>query len=110
VRTDGGDHTDESTDDGGETDHDTTVADPDIADPEHVDHLGKYDEDHEHHGGPPAGGWDRRDWRGGESTWFMLGPILTAATLSLLLGIVPRIAVFLRIVETVVGGLPGVLA
>jgi len=39
----------------------------------------------------------------------MLGPILTAATLSLALGILPRLAVFLRIVETVVGGLPGVM-
>ncbi len=66
-------------------------------------------ENHDHHGGPPAGGWAASGWRGGESTWFMLGPILTAATLSLLLGIVPRSAVFLRIVETVVGALPEVM-
>jgi NADH-quinone oxidoreductase subunit L/multicomponent Na+:H+ antiporter subunit D len=39
----------------------------------------------------------------------MLGPILTAATLSLLLGVLPRGVVFLRIVETVVGSLPGVV-
>jgi len=39
----------------------------------------------------------------------MLGPILTAATLSLILGIVPHTAVFLRIVETIVGNLPGVM-
>jgi len=77
--------------------------------PEYVDDLGKYDEEYEHHGGPPAGGWEDRGWRGGESTWFMLGPILTAATLSLLLGIVPRSAVFFRIVETVVDALPGVV-
>ena len=95
--TDGGDDTSEPPDEA-------------VPRPEHVDHLGKYDEDHEHHGGPPEGGWDDRGWRGAESTWFMLGPILTAATLSLLLGIVPRVAVFLRIVETTVGGLPGVLA
>jgi NADH-quinone oxidoreductase subunit L/multicomponent Na+:H+ antiporter subunit D len=61
------------------------------------------------HGGPPAGGWDVRGWRGAESTWFMLGPILTAASLSVLLGVVPRTAVFLRVVETVVGSLPGVM-
>ena len=67
------------------------------------------DHDEHHHGGPPAGGWDARDWRGGESTWFMLGPILTAATLSLLLGIIPHTVVFLRIIETIVGNLPGVM-
>ncbi|MBX0293843.1 cation:proton antiporter [Haloarcula nitratireducens] len=76
--------------------------------PEHVDHLGKRHEDHDHHGGPPATGWDQRNWVGGESTWFMLGPILTAATLSLLLGIVPNAVVFLQIVTEVVGNLPGV--
>ncbi|MFC7077336.1 cation:proton antiporter [Haloarcula halophila] len=95
IRTDGGGehHTDES-----------------VPEPEHVDHLGKRHEDVEHHGGPPEGGWDQRNWHGGESTWFMLGPILTAATLSLLLGIVPNQAVFLRVVTTVVGNLPGVVA
>jgi multicomponent Na+:H+ antiporter subunit D len=67
------------------------------------------DHDEHHHGGPPAGGWDARNWRGGESTWFMLGPILTAATLSLLLGIIPHTVVFLRIIETIVGNLPGVV-
>ena len=78
------------------------------SDPAHVDHLGKRHEEEEHHGGPPEGGWDRRGWLGEESTWFMLGPILTAASLSLALGIAPRLAVFLRIVETAVGNLPGV--
>ena len=69
-----------------------------------------YAEVNDHHaGGPPAGGWEARGWRGAESTWFMLGPILTAATLSLLLGVLPRGVVFLRIVETVVGSLPGVV-
>jgi len=34
---------------------------------------------------------------------------LTAAVLSLLLGIVPHTIVFLRIVETIVGNLPGVM-
>jgi len=84
-------------------------ADDSVPRPEQVDHLGKRHEDVEHHGGPPEGGWENRGWLGQESTWFMLGPILTAATLSLALGIVPRLAVFLRIVETVVGGLPGVM-
>jgi NADH-quinone oxidoreductase subunit L/multicomponent Na+:H+ antiporter subunit D len=58
--------------------------------------------DHGHHGGPPAGGWERRSWRGGESTWFMLGPILFAAVGSLVLGIVPYAAVFLRLVRGIV--------
>jgi len=89
--------------DGESDEHDDSVPRP-----EQVDHLGKRHEDAEYHGGPPEGGWERQGWQGQESTWFMLGPILTAATLSLALGIVPRLAVFLRIVETVVGGLPGV--
>jgi len=97
--------------DGGSDDDAHDHADEgDVPEPEHVDHLGKHHEDHEHHGGPPAGGWDDRGWRGGESTWFMLGPILTAATLSLLLGTMPYTAVFLRIVDTIVGNLPGVVA
>ncbi|MBV0900954.1 cation:proton antiporter [Haloarcula salina] len=99
--------------DGGDADDDTAESSPvesseDIPEPQHVDHLGKHHEDDEHHGGPPAGGWTKSGWRGGESTWFMLGPILTAATLSLLLGTVPNSVVFLRIVTTIVGNLPGV--
>jgi NADH-quinone oxidoreductase subunit L/multicomponent Na+:H+ antiporter subunit D len=57
--------------------------------------------DHAHHGGPPAGGWERRNWRGGESTWFMLGPILLAMTGSVVIGIVPSV-VFLELVEVIV--------
>jgi len=76
---------------------------------DHDDHDSDEHHDDHHHGGPPAGGWTASNWRGGESTWFMLGPILTAATLSLILGIVPHTAVFLRIVETIVGNLPGVM-
>jgi len=80
-----------------------------ITEPEHVDHLDERHGGEDHHGGPPASGWAKSNWRGGESTWFMLGPILTAAVLSLLLGIVPHTIVFLRIVETIVGNLPGVM-
>jgi len=100
LRADGGDS--ESTDH-----HD--AASEEVRDPSHVDHLGKRHEGEDHHGGPPAGGWTKSNWRGGESTWFMLGPILTAATLSLLLGIVPHAVVFLQIVEEIVGNLPGVM-
>ncbi|NLV14946.1 cation:proton antiporter [Haloarcula argentinensis] len=103
VRADGGEGHDSDDTDGHSNEGD-------VPDPQHVDHLGKHHEEHEHHGGPPAGGWDDRGWRGGESTWFMLGPILTAATLSLLLGTVPYTAVFLRIVDTIVSNLPGVMA
>ncbi len=70
------------------------------------DHDKPHD-DHGHHGGPPPGGWERRGWRGGESTWFMLGPILTAATGALVLGVVPHTAVFLRIVDVVVAAVGG---
>ncbi|MBX0285673.1 monovalent cation/H+ antiporter subunit D family protein [Halomicroarcula sp. F28] len=126
IRSDGGEGTDsprspsgspdltqeESVDDAehlGDGDEPDSEADESVPDPAHVDHLGKRHEDEEHHGGPPERGWERRGWQGQESTWFMLGPILTAATLSLALGIAPRLAVFLRIVETIVGGLPGVM-
>ncbi|GGN86741.1 cation:proton antiporter [Haloarcula pellucida] len=104
VRADGGDA--ETVDPATE---EAAAGDDEVPEPQHVDHLGKHRENVEHHGGPPASGWDQRNWRGAESTWFMLGPILTAATLSLLLGVVPRGVVFLRIVETVVGNLPGVV-
>ncbi len=56
------------------------------------------------HGGP-AGGWGRRNWRGDETTWFMLGPILAAMVGAVVLGVVPYQAWFLRLVEFIVGGL-----
>ncbi|WP_253738397.1 cation:proton antiporter [Halohasta salina] len=102
----------------GHADHETVDLDGTVeADGHHEDgvHHGHDDSDHTnddhhgHHGGPPPGGWAKSNWRGGESTWFMLGPILTAAALSLLLGIIPHTVVFLRIVETIVGTLPGVV-
>ncbi|MFC4356686.1 cation:proton antiporter [Halobium salinum] len=62
----------------------------------------EHDAHHHHEGGAPAGGWERRGWLGQESTWFMLGPILTAAVGSIAIGVVPGRAVFLRIVEEVV--------
>jgi NADH-quinone oxidoreductase subunit L/multicomponent Na+:H+ antiporter subunit D len=52
--------------------------------------------------------WEHRGWRGGESTWFMLAPILFVASGSVVLGIVPDAAVFLRIVRLVVAGVTGV--
>jgi NADH-quinone oxidoreductase subunit L/multicomponent Na+:H+ antiporter subunit D len=69
---------------------------------EMAEHDADADADHHHEGGAPAGGWERRSWLGGESTWFMLGPILAAVAGSLAVGIVPSEAVFLRIVEQVV--------
>ncbi|WP_224332254.1 cation:proton antiporter [Haloprofundus halobius] len=66
------------------------------------DAQGDADHDHHHEGGPPTGGWERRSRLGQESTWFMLGPILTAAAGSIVIGIVPGRAVFLRIVQEVV--------
>jgi NADH-quinone oxidoreductase subunit L/multicomponent Na+:H+ antiporter subunit D len=52
--------------------------------------------------------WRHCGWRGGESSWFVLGPILFAAAGSVVLGIVPDAAVFLRIVRLVVAGATGV--
>ena len=71
--------------------------------PEHDDHTDADDHAHDHHhGGPPAGGWERRSWLGGEGSWFVIAPILTAATGSLVLGVIPGRAVFLQLVEYVV--------
>jgi NADH-quinone oxidoreductase subunit L/multicomponent Na+:H+ antiporter subunit D len=63
--------------------------------------------EHDHHGGPPAGGWELVGWRGGESTWFMLGPLLATATGSVVLGVIPHTAVFLQIIELVVAAAGG---
>jgi formate hydrogenlyase subunit 3/multisubunit Na+/H+ antiporter MnhD subunit len=78
------------------------VTDGGDGDDHHDDHAAHDDHAHDHHGGPPAGGWERRGWRGAESTWFMLGPIVAAVTGAVVLGIAPRTAVFLRIVEAIV--------
>jgi hypothetical protein len=70
-----------------------------------------HEHEHDHHGGgPPPGGWERRGWLGQESTWFMLGPILAAMVGSVVLGLVPYEAVFLRlIVDIVAAVLEGVI-
>ncbi|MFC3478663.1 proton-conducting transporter transmembrane domain-containing protein [Halobacterium litoreum] len=54
---------------------------------------------HDHHGGGP---FERRAPNGAEGSWFVVGPILFAAAGSLVLGVVPDAAVFLRIVREVV--------
>ncbi|OTF12216.1 cation:proton antiporter [Halorubrum sp. SD612] len=70
----------------------------------HDDHGDAHD-DH-HHGGPPAGGWEHiaglDALRGRESTWFTLGPILTAMTLAVLLGVIPYEMGFLELIELIV--------
>ncbi|KPN29542.1 putative monovalent cation/H+ antiporter subunit D [Halolamina pelagica] len=77
------------------------------ADGEHDEHG--YADDHEgDHGHGHHGAWEARGWLGGESTWFMLGPILFAATGSIVLGILPDTAVFLRIVRHIVAAVTGV--
>jgi formate hydrogenlyase subunit 3/multisubunit Na+/H+ antiporter MnhD subunit len=60
------------------------------------------------HGPDASPAWEHRRWTGEESTWLMLGPILFAATGSVVLGIVPDTAVFLRIVRVIVEGVTGV--
>jgi NADH-quinone oxidoreductase subunit L/multicomponent Na+:H+ antiporter subunit D len=84
-----------------EQEHDDSADSHDDVDghDEHDDHA---DHDHGHHGGPPAGGWERRSWLGGEGSWFVVAPILTAATGSIVLGLIPGRAVFLQLVEYVV--------
>ena len=60
----------------------------------------------DHHGGPPAGGWRHIQgvdvFRGHESSWFTLGPILTAMSLAVLLGVIPYELGFLELIELVV--------
>ena len=65
-------------------------------------HADDHHADDHHHEGPPPGGWDRRGWLGQESTWFMLGPILATMTGSVVLGLVPYGAVFLRLIDAIV--------
>ncbi|MWV64458.1 cation:proton antiporter [Halorubrum sp. JWXQ-INN 858] len=74
---------------------------------DHDDGHGDHDDGHGgHHGGPPPGGWERirglDALRGRESTWFMLGPILTAMTLAVMLGVIPYEMGFLELVEFIV--------
>ncbi|RAW45841.1 cation:proton antiporter [Halorubrum sp. 48-1-W] len=70
--------------------------------------AGHHDDDHgvDHHGGPPPGGWDHlrglEALRGRESTWFTLGPILTAMGLAVLLGVIPYEMGFLELIELIV--------
>ena len=63
--------------------------------------------------GPAAvradGGWDRRGWRGDESTWFMIGPILASASGAVALGVAPAFFVFLQIVQEVASNVGVVL-
>ncbi|MFW5917290.1 MAG: proton-conducting transporter membrane subunit, partial [Halorubrum sp.] len=67
----------------------------------HDDH-----DDHGHAGGPPPGGWRHISGldalRGRESTWFTLGPILTAMSLAVLLGVIPYEMGFLELIELIV--------
>ncbi|UPM43889.1 proton-conducting transporter transmembrane domain-containing protein [Halocatena salina] len=63
---------------------------------------------HPDHGSDGELAWEHRGWSGEESTWFMLGPILFVAAGSIVLGIVPDTAVFLRIVRLIVTGATGV--
>ncbi|ELZ76579.1 monovalent cation/H+ antiporter subunit D [Haloferax gibbonsii ATCC 33959] len=78
----------------GESDHDAATD-------------GEPDHDH-HHGGAPAGGWERRRL-GTESTWFMMAPITIAAAGAIVLGVVPQTAVFLALVQRVVADVTGVV-
>ncbi|WP_101296580.1 cation:proton antiporter [Halegenticoccus soli] len=83
-----------------------TVArrDGEVESAEHAAEEPAHDEDADevHHGGPPAGGWERRGWLGEESTWFMLAPILTAVAGSVVIGLVPSAVAFLGLVERIV--------
>ncbi|EMA62683.1 cation:proton antiporter [Halorubrum lipolyticum] len=94
-------------DDTGSDDHesrDDRETRDDAAGDDHTDHADH--DDGGHAGGPPAGGWERIDGldalRGRESTWFTLGPILTAMGLAVLLGVIPYEMGFLELVELIV--------
>ena len=74
-----------------------------VPDSDHEEHTGE----HDHHGGPPAAGWEARAF-GAETTWFMLGPITFAAAGAVALGIAPRAMVFLAMIQRVVVEVTGV--
>ena len=99
------DHTAEEPDDADDADG------ADDTDDDHGDHDGSEHADHDDHahpGGPPPGVWKRLSageaFRGEETTWFMLGPILAAVTGAILVGIVPSEIVFLELIEVIVDG------
>jgi NADH-quinone oxidoreductase subunit L/multicomponent Na+:H+ antiporter subunit D len=96
---DGGTHDAEDPDDA--PDDPGTEVETRVSDEAHGAHEG-------HDGGPAPGGWETAGWRGDESTWFMLGPILATALGSVFLGVAPSVFVFLEIVTEVVATLPGV--
>ncbi|RQG87087.1 cation:proton antiporter [Natrarchaeobius halalkaliphilus] len=74
----------------------------------HGDHADDHhDHGDHHHGGPPAGGWERRS-PFAESTWLMIVPIAVIATGAVTLGVVPDYAVFLELVIYIVEGVFGV--
>ncbi len=70
----------------------------------HHDKAHHPDEHHSHHGGPPPGGWEARGWRGGEASWFVIGPILVAAAGAVAIGVAPSAVAFLEIVQEIVTG------
>ncbi|QZA88974.1 cation:proton antiporter [Salinarchaeum sp. IM2453] len=54
------------------------------------------DDGHAHHGGPPPGGWERRQpWN--ETTWLMLMPITAIAIGAVILGVIPGSVGFLEL-------------
>jgi multicomponent Na+:H+ antiporter subunit D len=58
-----------------------------------------------HHGdGDDHGPFERRAPNGAEGSWFVVAPILFAATGSVVLGVVPDAAVFLQVVREIVAG------
>lgn len=62
--------------------------------------------DHDHHGGPPLGGWERRSVIT-ESTWLMLMPIAVIAGGAVVLGIIPAEVGFLDLVVDVAESVAG---
>lgn len=85
VRPDGGQSENNANDRG------LTTTDGDHSEP-HEGHGEHHD--HDHHGGPPAGGWERRTPTT-ESTWLMLVPITVTALGAVALGVIPGSLAFL---------------
>ncbi len=73
---------------------------------EHGETPTSHEQAHGHHGGPPTGGWTHVSLgaalRGGESTWFILAPILTAMLGAVALGLIPGRILFLELIELIV--------
>ncbi|CAI48506.1 Mrp-type sodium/proton antiporter system subunit D1 [Natronomonas pharaonis DSM 2160] len=93
---------------GGVFDDDAYLTDGGVSsDDQHEDDSHDDHHDDGHHARPelpPAGGWDRSNWYGGETTLLLVAPLVTTATLMFIFGVAPDYIVFFDLIEGIVDG------